>query len=313
MKIGIPKALLYYKYAALWERFFDALGIEYIVSPDANKDIVSRGMSLAVDESCLSFKTYLGHVDWLIDRCDCIFVPRISDYGKAGTVCTRFQAIYDLVKNTFREKDPQLLHYNIGLHTLENEPAAFIKLGRALGKSRAQSLLAYLSAKQAENEAIAKAAAGQKELLLSDGIKVLVISHCYNIYDTYSGEPVLRTLRAMGAVPVIGCDFDPREAATSSLILSDTVPWLSSKELLGAAALYHEMVDGIIILSAFPCGPDSMVNEVVIRRIKDKPVLNLILDAQEGTAGLETRLESFIDIIRFRSLQTTSELVSRGI
>ena len=30
------------------------------------------------------------------------------------------------------------------------------------------------------------------------------------------------------------------------------------------------------------------------------PILNLVLDSQSGTAGVETRLESFIDIIRFK-------------
>jgi predicted nucleotide-binding protein (sugar kinase/HSP70/actin superfamily) len=59
-------------------------------------------------------------------------------------------------------------------------------------------------------------------------------------------------------------------------------------------------VDGIILLSAFPCGPDSMVNELITRKVKDVPMLNLVLDSQSGTAGIETRLESFVDIIRFK-------------
>ena len=45
-----------------------------------------------------------------------------------------------------------------------------------------------------------------------------------------------------------------------------------------------------------------MVNEMIIRRIKDRPILNLLLDSQDGNAGIETRLESFVDIIR--SLET---------
>lgn len=53
-------------------------------------------------------------------------------------------------------------------------------------------------------------------------------------------------------------------------------------------------------MSTFPCGPDSLVNEIVIRRVRDLPVLNLLIDGQEGTAGLETRLESFVDIIHFK-------------
>jgi len=40
MKVGIPKALLYFKYAHLWEGFFKALGVDYIVSPDTNKGII---------------------------------------------------------------------------------------------------------------------------------------------------------------------------------------------------------------------------------------------------------------------------------
>ncbi len=73
-----------------------------------------------------------------------------------------------------------------------------------------------------------------------------------------------------------------------------------NRELLGSISKYHNDVDGIILLTAFPCGPDSMVNEMIIRRIKDRPILNLLLDSQDGNAGIETRLESFIDIIRFR-------------
>jgi predicted nucleotide-binding protein (sugar kinase/HSP70/actin superfamily) len=60
------------------------------------------------------------------------------------------------------------------------------------------------------------------------------------------------------------------------------------------------MVDGIILLSSFPCGPDSMVNEIILRKVQNKPILNLILDGQEGSAGMETRLESFVDIIKYR-------------
>ena len=46
---------------------------------------------------------------------------------------------------------------------------------------------------------------------------------------------------------------------------------------------------------------DSLVNEMIIRRVKDLPVLTLLIDAQSGTAGIETRIESFLDIIAFRS------------
>ena len=49
-----------------------------------------------------------------------------------------------------------------------------------------------------------------------------------------------------------------------------------------------------------------MVNEMIIRRVKDRPILNLLLDSQDGSAGVDTRLESFIDIIRFRKEATAN-------
>ncbi|WP_242975810.1 acyl-CoA dehydratase activase-related protein [Desulfosporosinus sp. FKB] len=56
IKIGIPRALLYYRYKHLWESFFNELKIDYIVSPDTNRDIVRKGIAYAIDESCLSSK-----------------------------------------------------------------------------------------------------------------------------------------------------------------------------------------------------------------------------------------------------------------
>ncbi len=79
-----------------------------------------------------------------------------------------------------------------------------------------------------------------------------------------------------------------------------TVPWMVSRELLGAVVALKGQVDGIILMSAFPCGPDSMVNDLLTRKLQELPILVLTLDAQDGSAGLETRLESFVDILQFR-------------
>ena len=52
----------------------------------------------------------------------------------------------------------------------------------------------------------------------------------------------------------------------------------------------HDSVDGILLVNAFPCSLDSMTDDAIIRCIKGKPVLNLTVDAQTATAGLETRI-----------------------
>ena len=82
--------------------------------------------------------------------------------------------------------------------------------------------------------------------------------------------------------------------------MSPTCKWEINREILGGIVQHEYDVDGMILLSAFPCGPDAMVNEIITRRVKGVPMLNLVLDSQTGTAGVETRLESFIDIIRLK-------------
>lgn len=300
MKIGIPRALLYYKYKHLWESFFDHLDIEYIVSPDTNKEIVRKGTTYAIDESCLSSKIYLGHVEWLIDKCDYILVPHIKDFGSVGTVCTKFQAIYDVVANTFRDRNIELLYYNIDLRAADFEMTAFLKMGKFLNKKKTQSLYAYLIAKQVQVSSQLQEIDEQERLLSEDKTKILLIAHRYNICDKYIGEPILSFLRELETIPIIGDIAPKREALAKSIEISETLPWAFNKELVGSIPLYKDRVDGIILMSAFPCGPDSLVNEILIRRVKNKPILNLMIDELEGNTGMETRLESFVDIIRFK-------------
>ena len=306
MTIGIPRGFLYYKYHVLWETFFEELGIDYIVSPETNKDIIKRGTAHAIDESCLSSKIYMGHVDYLIDKCDYIFIPRVASFGNTKEiVCSKFQAIYDVVNNTYREKNLKILYYSIDVHNKETELKAFLKMGKFLGKNKAQVLKAYYIAKQAEKTSKLLEINNQKLLLNSDKTKILIVSHPYNIYDKYIGEPIINTLKELNSI--LACVAPEKLARDKGKQISRTLPWTFNKELVGGMALYQDKVDGIILVSSFPCGPDSLVNEMIIRKFKGKPIINLILDGQEGTAGMETRLESFVDIINLRKESVINE------
>ena len=97
IKIGIPRAFLYYRHHILWKNFFEKLNCKIVLSPDTNKEIIALGKDYSIDESCLSSKVYMGHVAYLIDKCDYVLIPRISDYGKDEKVCIKFSGLYDIV------------------------------------------------------------------------------------------------------------------------------------------------------------------------------------------------------------------------
>ena len=114
----------------------------------------------------------------------------------------------------------------------------------------------------------------------SQGIKVLIVAHSYVLGDAYIGQPVIDYLKGMEVTPIRADVVDRKEALKQSAKVSKTLKWELS--------------------SAFPCGPDSMVNEMIIRKFTGLPILNIVLDNQDGTAGLETRLESFTDILKLK-------------
>lgn len=303
MKIGIPRALLYYKYEKLWTTFFDQVGIEYVISPVTTKDIVQRGANLAIDETCLPTKILLGHIDWLLDKCDYIFIPRV-EYAYRSQMCTKFLGQIDLVRNVFRDQNIQLLFYNHYKKGPNAEYKAIKKMGKFLHLKRAVIKDAYLKARQAQQSyEMVRHQQQIKTLRETQKNKVLVVAHAYNIGDKFVGEPILRALRQLNCEPIIAEYFDAYECIHYSTALTKTLPWGYNKHLVGAIAEYRDQVDGIVILTTFPCGPDSMVNEMITRKVKDKPILVLTMDTQDGTAGIETRLESYVDILNFKKEQ----------
>lgn len=102
--VGIPRALLYYRYHVLWQTFFESLGCTVVVSNPSDRAMLERGEALSIDECCLASKLYMGHVESLLDSCDALFVPSIDNLGLHKGFCTKFQALPDLVANTFPSK-----------------------------------------------------------------------------------------------------------------------------------------------------------------------------------------------------------------
>lgn len=300
MKIGIPRALLYHKHHKFWTTFFEEIGVEYIVSPETDKQIVTEGSNLAIDEACLPSKLMLGHVKWLIDKCDYIFVPR-QKYWLGYEMCTKFWALPDTVNTAFRDKNVKLLYYNIDDRKAGSERKAVYEMGKFLGIKRSLVKYAYIMAKQAQlNYDMLREQKQNIKLENSDKIKILIVAHAYCICDKYIGEPIVRAVKSLGCEPIIAEYADERECVHASLAVTKTMEWPYNRQLVGAVELYKDKVDGIILVTAFPCGTDSMMNEMLVRKYKQKPMITLTVDSQSGTAGMETRLESFVDIIELK-------------
>ncbi|WP_324824583.1 acyl-CoA dehydratase activase-related protein [Sinanaerobacter sp. ZZT-01] len=298
MVIGLPKAMLYYRYQILWETFFHELGFETVTSGDTNQKVLEDGVRYSIDESCLPSKIFMGHVHSLIGKCDYILIPRVVNYGYCKEVCVKFNALYDIVNNTF--ENVNILDYNLSVTQGEKEQKGFIKMGMILGKSPLRSLHAYKKAKKAQALHDTLKVKEQERILESEKLKLLIVSHPYITYDRFIGFPITEYIQRLGAIPIYADLINKKESLKRSEEISDSLYWLYNKELIGAIQLLEDKIDGIILLTAFPCGPDSLVNELILRKSKKLPTINIIVDELQGEAGLQTRIESFLDIIQQR-------------
>lgn len=328
--IGIPRGLMAYRDGNMWKQFFELLGYQCIVSGRSTKEMLERGMARAIDETCLPFKLYLGHVEELLGKCDAIFVPRMGGYKTREKMCTRYEALPDLIRNIFREEHIQILTVSYDWYTKTDEEKVYMELGLSLGKSRKDVKKAYGAARKYQDgllrererklwealeqsghkgqESSKKQGTKDQESQKKQGVKakderkpvILLAGHPYVIRDAFMGRELERILKGMGATVLFSDDVEREAALKRSYHFSKVMPWLINREIVGAVMLLHPKVDGIVLVSAYPCGPDALVNDMLVRRIRGVPVLQLTLDAQNGTAGLETRIESFMDIIQYQ-------------
>lgn len=298
MKIGLPKALLYYRYGILWETFFRELQFDVEISADTNKEILTSGVKSTLDENCLPLKIFMGHVQSLIGKCDRILVPRFARTGKTEEYCVRFWGLPDLVRNTF--PDAPVLSYNIDLGRHANEAAAFIQMGQALGKSKRAAFQAYRAGCQAQQMWDRQKSYAQSERMRASERKVLLASQSYLIHDAYIGGPLQNMIIQYGATPLFSDQCCRSLCRAFSTEISGSLYWSMNKEIIGAVELCKNQVDGIILLTAFPCGSDSLVNELVLRKVKSTPIIQILMDEHTAPAGLETRIESFLDILSQR-------------
>jgi predicted nucleotide-binding protein (sugar kinase/HSP70/actin superfamily) len=62
----------------------------------------------------------------------------------------------------------------------------------------------------------------------------------------------------------------------------------------------REGYDGIIHLAPFTCMPEIVAQNIMSSTKEDIPVLAVLCDEQMGKPGMITRLEAFVDLLKFR-------------
>jgi len=300
MTIGIPQALIYWKRPYFWETFFEDLSFKILLSPETNKEIIEMGVKVSDPETCFAEKVFFGHLLWLDQKCDYIFVPRLKTNKEKLEYCPKFFALPDLAKI--------LVKTSILTETFDERKEKFEKTLRKLGKKLNKAPKAVEEAVKAaflkEEEFKEKEKEDFLKEMKTEGRKIVLVSHPYNLYDEYVNLGLRDKLRKLGVQPIF-LEEVPLQTQNSKFENQDLkyprFHWEFGKEWMEKiSAILNYEITGAIEVSSFQCGCDAVLKEFVEKRFKENkiPFLYLLIDEQSGEAGIQTRLEAFIDTIQ---------------
>ncbi len=320
IRIGIPRALLYYQYYPVWKAFFEELGAEVVVSLPTNQAVMSSGSSRVVADTCLPVKAFCGHVLSLVKKCDFIFVPAIRSVQKGVYNCSKFLGLPDMIKAVIPESPP-ILDMDIDINRGKRELyQAIYRLGRHFSLNPFRIRRAALAAFKAHRDygqlmSSHELTPPQAIERITGGIEpkpshsqpnptqgsIAVIGHPYLLYDEHINHRLIHRLEQAGnrvLTPEMP-SVEELEAATAKLV--GRAYWTYEHEVTGAGQHYLESgADGVIGIMTFGCGPDSVMMDMVQRqaaRRRTTPFMSLTLEEHTAEAGVVTRLEAFLDMI----------------
>ncbi|MEJ2038555.1 MAG: acyl-CoA dehydratase activase-related protein, partial [Desulfosarcinaceae bacterium] len=324
-RIGLNRSFLVNTYYPLYAHFFSSLGYEPLLPGQADQaGIDQRNAPFCYPgELAHGFFHNLLHSE---NPPDHLFLPHFKALPSLnGTeyaqVCPLVQAETFYLRTTFRRQISQLqgrgmkiftplLDLSQGLaHAREALVQTAVRMGLSIKKANKafDRALAVMEDCLEEMQILGRRAL---EALASkpDQMAVVLFGRPYNAYveEAHMGIPHKLATRGITVIPL---DFLPLEDYPAKRQMY----WGIGQRITKAARLVaeHPQLFGTYITN-FSCGPDSFLVGYFRDIMGRKPSLTLELDSHTADAGLETRIEAFIDIVRaYRQLQSAPKQADR--
>jgi predicted nucleotide-binding protein (sugar kinase/HSP70/actin superfamily) len=316
-RLGIPRALMFYRYFPFWHTFFETLGWKVMVSDGVRQ----KEKIVYFEDSCLPMKLLVTHAIQLKDKVDHLFIPRFVSLHRAHIMCPKFRGAPDIVRLAMEQK-VSIIDETIDLRKGRGSlRQSFLKIAEKLGatkhecdrawgeaeKSSVQFRKAWmdrinrLPTEQLFEMDIPTPAEGSKALW-----RVAFIGHPYNLFDTDINKDLLTLTKKLEMEILTSDSLSEKEIDREVSDLSKEIYWSSGREIVGS--LFHFLsskVNGVIFLTSFKCGIDALLQEFIKRRLKVRggssiPLLILSFDEHTGREGLMTRLEAFRDVMEMK-------------
>jgi len=294
-RIGLARALTTHSLHPLYATFFSGLGMEVVLSEvDPRGDLKSN--------SGFCFPAQIAHgavLDLALRGLDLVFLPHVlrmpqSNDCRDSYLCPVTQAGPYFMAKAFpkiRFLTP-LLDFTSGYAA---SPALVEMAVRDLGTPRPLAGQAWTAAVRAQTEAeSALRELGQQALqqAVAEGKPaILLAGRSYNAFTPEASQSVGKKLSSMGITVIPADSLTPVGEGMTS--------WHFANQILNAVALVRQHPNLFLLcVSNFSCTIDAFTHATLAAELGSKPYLILEIDAHTADAGVQTRLEAFLDIVR---------------
>jgi len=309
-KVGINRSFLVNTYYPLYSTFFTELGFETVVPEFVSQEGIDRKNTAFCYPAELAHGFFHSLLE-MNDPPEFIFLPHfkavpVLNGDSSAQVCPLVQSETFYLQTTFSEKLDQLrargtevlapmLDLTKGLETVEDP---LLKTAIQMGVSKWDAEAAVKKALNQQLKCLAEMKEIGKKALEEleadpERIAVVVLARPYNGFVEEANMGIPHKLASRGVL-VIPLDFIPFNNGKTKRHMY----WGMGQRILNTARTIkkHPQLFGTYITN-FSCGPDSFIVGYFRDIMGRKPSLTLELDSHTADAGLETRIEAFLDIV----------------
>ncbi len=298
--VGIPMAFTVHSLWPFYSWFFHTLGVRVV----ASSRIVPEG--IARQESNYCFPTEIAHgaiQDVLDQGVDNVFLPHFRDMPSTenvhACVCPLTQGLPYFARQAFGLRDDQILRPLLSLGDgFEVSRDAFERVAVQLGFTRPEGSHAYdVGIAQLQRFLNAYRTLGRKVLeevrSNPDRVYIALLGRPYNAFtrDANMGIPRKFTSQGVTLIPFDMIYEDDAEIPPNNYWYFGQQNMKAVQQVKKTGNLYQTWV------SNFSCAPDSFLLHYVRWLMGQKPYLVLEIDSHTADAGLDTRVEAFLDIV----------------
>jgi len=317
--IGIPRALSIHTLYPLYSWFFYELGIKTFLSTEVPHEGVARA------EAAYCFPAEIAHgavQDCLDKGADYILLPHFRDMPSYeekvhANFCPLTQSLPYYIEKAFPDVDkskwlPLVVSFKFGD---EKALEHFTGLGARLGISAEEVQVAFTKAKE-KQVAYFKAAKDLGKEALTEARKadrpvIALLGRAYNAFtpEANMGIPKKFTTRGYSIIPFDILPFENEE------IFPNMYWYYGQEDVKSATLLKNEDNIFLTYITNFSCAPDSFILHYIKWVMGQKPFMVLELDTHSADAGIDTRVEAFLDVIdgyRDKKVEIESERYDNG-